>query len=663
VNAYDFPSALPRIQERIMTRRRAALAAAALLAFAPAAASAQSVISGRLMHPRAPGSSEDVPMVAVYCFGGLDGPGRQAVPFRTWETEPAGWFELPGAAGNTTVLFTAPAFFMRPLVLTNLHLRPGEKLDRRFVPRFDYAVFEDRSWDEKPATDYWQTFVAKGTSVTSVGFKFATDGVDGVGPGAQTILASIHRKGDGTPDQWPQVGPTIPVPDVDCGGPKNYWYSAAWDSGEVPLTPGDVYAVHLRAEKPGGVFQTFWGPLVDKDADCYRLGAAGATGWQGKSLWMTVAADGDGLVIPYAKRVRKEFQHFAGFSKTWSQSWVARGRGLASALLYAAVGTAEPPLSRQRATVRVRRGGPDGPVVGIEKIAIGNGNYTGDASWGVVAAVFAPGEVPLEPGQTYAVEFESIESKETLHGFINIKNVTSSGDPGLNPYRKHPPDAYPKGAAYKHGREPQEFDLDMQIIEYEHAATDWSKAVEGDSLIKNGGMDGAGADAPEGWTRFAIDPATKTAVAEDLNAPGNRLARVIGGGLTGTARDGSGREGNTADGGFVQRVEGLSPLETYRLSGRMRSSYAIDPRRQSFIGWDPTGQTEDPKAATIVWTMLPEVSGVWTPHLSEPIRPAKGGAVSVWLRGRCTHPWEFPFKADFDDIALRKVRTSPPDGR
>jgi len=58
--------------------------------------------------------------------------------------------------------------------------------------------------------------------------------------------------------------------------------------------------------------------------------------------------------------------------------------------------------------------------MGTPKIAIGNGNYTGDASWGVFGAVFAPGEVPLEPGATYAVEFESIENYQTLHGFVNL---------------------------------------------------------------------------------------------------------------------------------------------------------------------------------------------------------------------------------------------------
>ena len=123
-------------------------------------------------------------------------------------------------------------------------------------------------------------------------------------------------------------------------------------------------------------------------------------------------------------------------AKRWAQTYVAQGRGLAGAVLYAAVSGAQPPLARQRTTVRVRHGGPDGPRVGIEKIAIGNGNYTGDASWGVFAVAFAPGEVPLTPGDTYAIEFESIENQETLGGFVNIKKQVSDGRAAFNPYRK-----------------------------------------------------------------------------------------------------------------------------------------------------------------------------------------------------------------------------------
>src|SRR4029077_12340716 len=111
------------------------------------------------------------------------------------------------------------------------------------VPQFDYYVLDDRAHDAKPGHEYFQTFIARGNCVTQVGFRLQNDGVDGIGPGSQTVLASIHKQGTGSPETWPQIGPTISVLSVDAGGPKNYDWSAAWNSGEVPVTPGEMYAV------------------------------------------------------------------------------------------------------------------------------------------------------------------------------------------------------------------------------------------------------------------------------------------------------------------------------------------------------------------------------------------------------------------------------------
>ncbi|MCD6394659.1 MAG: hypothetical protein J7M40_14295, partial [Planctomycetes bacterium] len=336
-------------------------------------ACAQVVLKGRLYSPQHFGSGDMVAVTAVHCFANAAGPNAQAVGFRTWETYPAGWYFLSGSAGSYTTVFADPAGFVRPLVLTNQFVENGDVVDRIVSPVFDYADFVQTSWDEKPATDYYQTFTAKGTSITQVGFKLATDGVDGPGPEGQNILISIHKKNDDTPDKWPQVGPAAVVLNVDCGGAKNYWWSAGWDSGQVPTEPRATYAVRLCSESDGGSFQAFWrrtGGLWD---DCYRLGADGDKGWQGANLCMTVASDSDGLVIPYNKRVHKKYGEFAGFDRSWSQTYIARGRSLTSVILYAATSGSQPSMNRQRLKVRVRKGGPGGAVVGIEKIAIGNG--------------------------------------------------------------------------------------------------------------------------------------------------------------------------------------------------------------------------------------------------------------------------------------------------
>ncbi|MBL7144472.1 MAG: hypothetical protein ISS76_09590 [Phycisphaerae bacterium] len=429
------------------------------------------VFHGRMLAPQYPGSSENVPMSAVYCFGSAAGPDRQAVAFRTWETHPAGWYQLPGPEGKYTFLFSAPAGFVRPIIIANRKMKAGDNVNQDIVPNFDYAEFYQGAWDEKPATDYFQTFVAKGTSITRVGFKLATDGVDGPGPLGQNMLLSIHKKTDSTPEKWPQVGPAATVLNVDCGGAKNYWWCAGWDSGQVPTKPGNVYAVHLKAETHTASLQAFWRKAQKGQSDCFRVGKAGELSWEGRRLCMAVSSGCDGLVVPYNKCIQKKFVEFAGFEKSWSQTYVAQGKGLAGVILYAATSGVQPSIMKQRVKVSIRRGGPGlapgaGEIVGVEKIAIGNGNYTGDASWGVFGAAFAPGEVPLEPGKTYAVEFESIENYDTLHGFVNIKGQVSDDKPGFNPYRKVPPDNYEHGTAYRKCTDKRPFDLDMQIVEY-----------------------------------------------------------------------------------------------------------------------------------------------------------------------------------------------------
>jgi hypothetical protein len=606
--------------------------------------------------PGRPGDGPDIlPLSNIRCFANLDGSGSEALGSRTWELAPSGWYRMSGIEGRYTMLFTGPANLIRPVVVTNVFTKSGETIDRKIVPPFDYGVFFDGAYDEKAATDYYQTFIAKGTSVTDVGFRFVHDGVDGIGPGTQTLIVSIHKQGAGTPDKWEQVGPAMPILNMDSGGPKNYDWSAGWNSGEVPLTPGQKYAVHVRAEKAGGVFQAFWRPTDNKEIDCYRLGTKGATGWVGRNLYMSVGTDCDGLVIPYNKRIQKDCVDFSGFARKWSQTYVAQGRSLAGAIMYIATSGIQPGISRQRVVVRVHEGGPDGKVVGIEKIGIGSGIFTGDAAWGTFGVVYSPGEVPLEPGKTYAIEMESIENYESLHGYKNIKGMLSDDKPGFNPYKKVAPDTYGKGTAYKNGKDDVGFDLDMQIIEYGNEAKDWDRAVDAANLLVNGDMEAGELDEKspdkgqaQAWKSFGADAGTAHQYLADPPENKSRILRVT-----------AGAGAKSVDGGYVQKITGLKRLDTYRLAGKVRSSWPADVERNCQVGYDLTGQDTDPKAATIVWESLPAVHSIWVDYKAGPIRPARD-TISVWLRGWAKSASGTPFKADFDEFSLHRVRTDVP---
>jgi hypothetical protein len=644
-------------------------------------ATAQVYFTGRVWAPRLPGTPlpendgiimdyfkpenlgipEDlVPIADVQCYASQDDAESETSAFRSWATAPAGWYRLSGMPGKYTFFFTRGFGYSmgtRPVVVTNQFTVQGDRVDRKFAIPFDYAVFWDRAWDSEPAREYYQTFVAKGVSVTHVGFKVATDGIDGYGPGGQNIIVSVHRKGPGTPDTWEQVGPAMPVFNVDSGGAKSYEWYAGWNSGEVPVTPGETYAVHLRAEDPENSFQMFWHPDKDRTEDCYRIGADGSEGYAGADVWMAVGTDRDGLLVPYNKRIQQEYKEFGGFAKTWSQTYVARGRGLAGIMIYGGCLWDQPSMNRQRLAVRVRKGGADGPVVGPDKIAIGNGLYTGDASWGTFGAAFAPGEVPLEPGETYAIEFESIENYASLYGYVNIKGATAEVEPGFNPYRKVKPDSYANGTAFLNGKEEMDFDLDMVVVEYEHHAGDWENAVDPENLIANGHMESGDLDSDDpskgsadSWTMWALDEGTEFAYLTDGPDYTNRILRVVGGAAT----------KKTVDGGFVQQIDGLTHMDTYRLSGKVRSSWPVDFEHVTSVGYDLTGQVNDPDADTIHWTPFSPVHSVFYDYASGPIRPEKD-AISVWLRGKTTMTGQYyPYRADFDDFALHRVKTGVP---
>jgi hypothetical protein len=587
-------------------------------------AEAQVEITGRL-HYRQSREGRTRPMTEIRAFAALAGSETEARSFRTWEMEPTGWFRFVGDAGRYTILFTEPGHWMRPLIVTNVTVDDHLKLSTlRPEPRFAYATFAQDQWDTKPAQCYWQPFPTTVTSVTHVGLQLATDGIDGVGPKSRDLLMSVHKITSATPESWPQIGPEMPVVEVDCGGPKSYSYSAGWNSGEVPLVAGERYAIRVRPRDPQFGLQAFWTASSDEDVRCWRQDSAG-TKQLDRQLWLTVAGDGDGLLLPLNKRVHKRFGEFAGMSRTWTQTYVAQGEGLAGVVCYAAVSGAQPPLSRQRVLVTVRESGPDGPVVGIPKIGIGDGHYTGDASWGVFGAVFEPGEISLTPGQTYAIEMQSIEDETTVGGFVNIKGQVSDGRGAFNPYRKHADDSYDAGTAFRDGKTAMPFDLDMQVIEYAAHRTDWHEQTKPIASLTS----------YDAWQLFGE--------GHDSSA-----ALVI-----------TGSTDRAISGGYVQAIGELSSAETYCVRGRMRSTWPFDTEHACRVGWDPTGQTANPDADTVRWFAHTPRHGQWIDFESPPLRPQQD-TISIWLRGTTRAEEKFTFRAEFDALTVSRFVSDVP---
>jgi len=120
-----------------------------------------------------------------------------------------------------------------------------------------------------------------------------------------------------------------------------------------------------------------------------------------------------------------------------------------------------------------------------------------------------------------------------------------------------------------------------------------------------------------------------------------------------------GTGGGSYRGGVVQRVA-VEPGHQYRLAASMKLETRRPRSRISFqIGYDPTGQTSDGNAATIVWSDDLIAAGKWeTDMWYDQIQwlAATGDSVSVWFAG--SQPTgDDPFRISLDEIAVTKVES------
>jgi hypothetical protein len=219
----------------------------------------------------------------------------------------------------------------------------------------------------------------------------------------------------------------------------------------------------------------------------------------------------------------------------------------------------------------------------------------------------------------------------------------------------HPANAYPDGMAFRDGQPQSNLDLEMTVVEYAEKTRPVRipEPLEprGRNLIANGDFEAGeqvgDKEMPADWQRWSTQSTAYWygPYGRDESDAG----RVIGGSINNTA----------IDGGFVQQIIGLSRSKRYQLIAWSASSMQTDARYLSAVGYDPTGQTSDPQAKTIVWGLTGTMQNVYEQIVFNEIRPARD-AISIWTRGKNKAPGGVTFHADFDDFSLTE---QPPSRR
>ncbi len=523
-----------------------------------------------------------------------------------------GFFDFYGLPPGRYLLYASkPPFFPRETVVQEVVVGLDETVDRDVVLATDYSIFNPASW--RWGETFAQTFRAKGTSVIKVSFKVA-----GTEDGDPIIYeVSVH---EGLPG-GDQIGPTRYVA-WGGGGPSGN-LSVAWRAGEVPTVPGHTYHFRIRDTQrsdpktcalftlaDGGVGYPYGNLFVDGGAPL------------DEDLFGIVGADNDGTICTTLRTRWDLPSELTFWTEVWGQTFTARGHGLAAADVFGAGGDRGWDFD---ITFTVHEGGPRGAQIGPAKrmpTAFQAGGLYG-------AVVYAPGEVPLTPGEVYYIKMDT-------HG-------------GMNCYRLPEADDYPGGTGYAgnpRGQSAQLFDLDMTILEYAEAAEAPPAQERLDptqNLLFNGDMElgtpGTSGQIPDGWTAWTYTGSPTYWYGPDYGN-GSAGARIIGGAINGT----------TYIAGYYQKITGLDPSKQYRLAGEVRKSQVAYPWFEGQIGYDPTGQTSSPNASTVRYISPGHGREFFHYYAMEPFSP-QGTEVTVWLRARATKS-DMTFYVDFDNIVL-----------
>jgi hypothetical protein len=344
----------------------------------------------------------------------------------------AGYYQIDNRSGWNTIYVSQPIFYARPTLVTDVQIGDSQVVTVNPELNIDYSCrnVADGAWSW--STVWYQTFVATGTSINRIQFMLA-------GWNASSIAVSVLHDNGGAITTWPQVGPTKSA---------GVGYGDGWvgfRSGDIPTTPYQRYAVRLTGQ--GGTSPSdFAVRCRTEDGNGYALGQAYDAGGNPRNLdlLVTVFSDNDGTVIPYIDMTPGNVEDLAGGTGAWGQTFKATAAALAATDCFiAGAGTWDVDV-----TFRVRQNGPTGAQVGPTKIAQAVYQAT---NCGLVGVSYAPGEVPLVPGNTYFIEMSPAAGSPTFAAY----KFHSQSDNG-----------YPYGSAYKDGVLQPDVDLEMTIMEY-----------------------------------------------------------------------------------------------------------------------------------------------------------------------------------------------------
>jgi hypothetical protein len=331
-------------------------------------------------------------------------------------------------AGIYSVYVNQPDFFASPKVVSNIEILDGQETLLNVDLDVDYSTyFKDTGGSQWTPWewDWYQTFLATGTSVRGVSWMMAGWGEYN---GDVATIGILEDNGDPDVRNWTLLGDKT---DNSISSDSDEW--VRWPSGQIPLTPGKQYAVHINVTGGCAIYKR------DKDGSSYPHGRAYDLNGnqQNYDLNATVFVDHNNQSVTHTRLGPGPGRFDDGLSDTrWGQTFIATGTSLAAVDLFAASG------ENFDLTWRIRQGGPNGTQVGPTKTT--QGAYFA-SSTDLVGVSFNPEEVILIPGQTYCID------------------VTDTGN--FTPYVQQSWERYDDGAAFRNGVATAD-DLAMTIVEY-----------------------------------------------------------------------------------------------------------------------------------------------------------------------------------------------------